>query len=233
MKQRLIFIGLSVAGILFAEDRGPVLHYDFTAPVIQQGGIYKQPALPSDVKMASPEQALILAGGMWQKELVVPESAGFSLAEGAAFYALVRFDQDGKKGGQNDAHDMILFKNKDMLFGRSCGDLYFNIGTEDKWVCSITAPKIPTKRWTALAATVTKNGEANYTIRLYIDGRKAAEKKFQKKIDAPNSNPITIGKGWGGPWLFCGLLGRIMIFDRALTDDQIAGLSAQEPLLKK
>ena len=230
MKKEMFFIACMTVSTVYATNRGPILHYDFTAPVIQQGGTYKQPDLPSNMKMSNPEQALVLTGNRKQKELIIPGSAGLSLADGGTLYALVRFDQDGKKTGQNDAHDMILFKNGDFLFGRACDTLYFNMGR--KWDWKITAGNIPTGRWTALAVSVKKNEPRNYTLKLYIDGRKAAEKNFRKEAEAPNENPVSIGKGWGGPWFFCGLLGKIMIFDRTLTDDQIADLSAGEPLLK-
>ena len=231
MKKKMFFIACMAVCTVYAVDHEPILHYDFTAPVVQQGGVYKQPDLPSDMKMSSPEQALILAGNRKQKELIIPNSAGLSIADGGTLYALVRFDQDGKKAGQNDAHDMILFKNGSFLFGRACNTLYFNMGR--KWDWKITAENIPTGRWTSLAVSVKKNEPRNYTVKLYIDGRKVADKNFRKEADAPNENPVSIGKGWGGPWLFCGLLGKIMIFDQALTDDQIARMSEAEPLLKK
>ena len=39
---------------------------------------------------------------------------------------------------------------------------------------------------------------------------------------------LTLGKGWGGPWFLKGALGRVMIFDRALTPDEISRLVMQE-----
>ena len=231
MKFQMIVLSLAAAGMLGAAEPAPILHYDFTAPVIRQGGKFQQPAIPPTIKMSNPEQALILTGEKGHVELVVPESKDFSFAEGGTIYALVRFDQTGKKAGQNDSHDMIVFKNKNLLFGRNCGSLYFNLGS--KWDWTVLAPNIPLQRWTALAATVTKNAPKNYTVRLYIDGKKAAEKNFRKEMEAPNGNPVGLARGWGGPWFFCGLFGKIMIFDQPLTDRQIAGLTAAEKLLKK
>ena len=231
MNFRMIFLSLAAAGMLGAAEPAPVLHYDFTAPVICQGGRFKQPAIPSKIKMSSPEQALILTGEKGHVELLVPESKDFSFADGGTIYALVKFDQTGTKAGQNDSHDMIVFKNKNFLFGRSCGNLYFNLGS--KWDWSLMAPDIPLQRWTALAATITKNAPKNYTVRLYIDGKKAAEKTFRKEMEAPNGNPVALVRGWGGPWFFSGLFGKVMIFDQPLTDSQIAGLAASEKLLKK
>ena len=231
MKFQMIVLSLAAAGMLGAAEPAPVLHYDFTAPVIRQGGRFQQPAIPSKIKMSSPEQALILTGEKGNDELVVPESKDLSFADGGTIYALVKFDQTGTKAAQNDSHDMIVFKNKNFLFGRSCGNLYFNLGS--KWAWQLMAPDIPLQRWTALAASVTKNASKNYTVRLYIDGKKAAEKTFRKEMEAPNANPVGLAKGWGGPWFFCGLFGKVIIFDQPLTDRQIADLTAAEKLLKK
>ena len=231
MKNRIIWLALAAAGLAMAAEPVPILNYDFTAPVIRQGGKYPPPALPPDMRFSSPDPALILTGEKSRLELPVPASSKLSLAEGGTFYALVRFEQNGVKAGQNDSHDMILFKNGDFLFGRSCSKLYFNFG--EKWSCPVTADNIPTRCWTALAASVKKNAPGNYTVRLYIDGRKAAEKNFRRKIAAPNANPVTLGEGWGGPWYFQGELGKVMIFDQALSDQQIAALAAAETRLKK
>ena len=80
MKFRMIVLSLAAAGMAGAVEPAPVLHYDFTAPVIRQGGRFKQPALPSNIKMSSPEQALILTGEKGHVELLVPESKDLSFA---------------------------------------------------------------------------------------------------------------------------------------------------------
>jgi len=233
VRRFLFSLSLTVSGLLYAEDRGLFLHYDFTQPAIRQGGICRQPELPPNMTISCPEYSLILTGNFSQPELSVPESTFFSLKNGGTLYALVRFNQRGMESGQQDAHDMIFFKQDNLLFGRDCGELYFNMQTSGRWCWAVRAPDIPTGRWTALAATVTKNGTKNYTVRLYIDGRKAAEKTFLQEMDGPNGNPVAIGRGWGGPWCFCGLLGKLMIFNYALTDDDVAGLCREEPYLKK
>lgn len=231
MKNVMLCLVLFFAGILLADEPSPVLNYDFTAAVIRQGGRYEQPLLSPDLRIAAPEHALILTGERGQQELLVPESAGFSIEDGCTFYALVKFEQDGTKASQNDSHDMILFKNKDFLFGRFCDKLYFNAG--EKWAWSVMAPGIPVKRWTALAASIRKTSPENYTVQLFIDGSKVAEKSFRGKIAKPNGNPVSIGKGWGGPWFFYGLLGKVLVFEQALDEKLILELARKEPYLKK
>ena len=231
MKAILLGTAFVIVGMLCADEPSPILNYDFTASVIRQGGRYEQPALSPDLKIAAPDQALILTGERGQQELLVPESTGFSIEEGCTFYALVKFEQDGTKSAQNDSHDMILFKNKDFLFGRSCDKLYFNVG--EKWAWGVMAPGIPVKRWTALAASLRKTAPENYTVQLFIDGSKVMEKSFRGKIAKPNGNPVSIGKGWGGPWFFYGLLGKVLVFQQALDEKQISELAKKEPYLKK
>ena len=225
-----IWLILFFAGMLCAGESSQVLNYDFTAGVIRQGGSYAQPVLSPELRIAVPEQALILTGEQGQHELLVPGSTGFSIEDGCTFYALVKFEQDGTKASQNDSHDMILFKNKDFLFGRFCDKLYFNVG--EKWAWSVMAPGIPVKRWTTLAASLIKTSPENYTVQLFIDGSKVAEKSFHGKVAKPNGNPVSIGKGWGGPWFFYGLLGKVLVFEPALDEKQISELAKKESYLK-
>ena len=218
-----------LAGLLPAQE--VVLHYDFTSPVICRGGKIKQVVLSPDMRIASPDPALILNGEKGQDLLTVPGGEKITLSKGGTLYALVRFDHNGRKSGQNDAHDMIFFKNQDFLLGRTADKLYFNMGT--KWDWQVHAGPVPFKKWTALAATVRKDAPGIYTVKLFIDGKMAAEKVFERNSPKGSAAPLTVGKGWGGPWYFCGLLGKVMIFDRALSEEDIRSLSLKEPFLKK
>ena len=234
MKEKVCFgIAVLLSGIVFAADPAPVLHYDFTAPVIRQGGKYEAPKLPGKVRMSDSPQALILTGEKGKTVLTVPHGSDITLADGGTLYALVCFDNDGKVGGKAESHDMILFKKNEFLLGRSWGGLYFNGGDGKKYsMWTVTEKKmLPAKKWVAVAATVTPT-EKGTVVRLYIDGKKEAAKYFKFKQGKPASNPVTIGEGWGGPWYFSGKLGKVLIFDRALSDSEVAGLAASEPYLK-
>ena len=101
-----IWLILFFAGMLCAGESSLVLNYDFTAGVIRQGGSYAQPVLSPELRIAVPEQALILTGEQGQHELLVPDSTGFSIEDGCTFYALVKFEQDGTKASQNDSHEI-------------------------------------------------------------------------------------------------------------------------------
>ena len=233
MKEKVCFgIAVLMSGIVFAADPAPVLHYDFTAPVIRQGGKYEAPKLPGKVRMSVSPQALILTGEKGKTVLTVPNGSDITLANGGTLYALVCFDNDGKVGGKNESHDMILFKKNEFLLGRSWGGLYFNGGDGKKYgMWTVTEKKmLPARKWVALAAVITAGADGT-TVALYVDGKKEAEKKFKTKF-ATTANPVTIGEGWGGPWYFSGKLGKILIFDRALTPKQVADLAAAEPYLK-
>lgn len=220
-----------ISMLLPAKENPAILHYDFTSPVICREGQFKQPVLSPDMKIAAPDPALILNGKKGQDHLTVPGGEKLTLSKGGTLYALVRFHQNGRKSGQADAHDMIFFKNKDFLLGRSADKLYFNMGP--KWDWPLHAGPLPVKKWTALAATVRRDAPGIYTVKLFIDGKAAAEKVFERKSPKGSTAPLTLGKGWGGPWYFCGLLGKVMIFDRALQEEEILRLSLKESLLKK
>ena len=233
MKGKVCFgIAVLMSGVAFAADPAPVLHYDFTAPVIRQGGKYEAPKLPGKVRMSDSPQALILTGEKGKTVLTVPNGSDITLANGGTLYALVCFDNDGKVGGKNESHDMILFKKNEFLFGRSWGGLYFNGGDGKKLgMWTVTKTKmLPARKWVALAAVITAGADGT-TVALYVDGKKEVENKFKTKF-ARTANPMTIGEGWGGPWYFSGKLGKILIFDQALTPKQVADLAAAEPYLK-
>lgn len=233
MKEKICFgIAVLLSGIVFAADPAPVLHYDFTAPVIRQGGKYEAPKLPGKVRMSESPQALILTGEKGKTGLTIPGGADISLANGGTLYALVCFDFDGKTGGKNESHDMVIFKKNEFLLARSWGGLYFNAGDGTKFnLWTTTGKALPAKKWTVLTATVTPT-EKGTVVRLYIDGKKEATKYFKVKLGKPASNPVTIGEGWGGPWYFSGKLGKILVFDRVLSDREVADLAAAEPYLK-
>ena len=231
LKKLSILLCVCISWILPAKESPVLLHYDFTSPVICRGGKCNQPVLSPDMKIASPDPALILNGKKGQSHLTVPGGEKLTLSRGGTLYALVKFHQNGRKSGQPDTHDMIFFKNQDFLLGRSADKLYFNMGS--KWDWQVHAGPVPIKKWTALAATVRKDAPGIYTVKLFIDGKAVAEKVFERKSPKGSTAPLTLGKGWGGPWYFCGLLGKVMLFDRALPEEEIRRLSLEEPFLKK
>ena len=229
MKKNIIAVAWFSAAALFAAE--PVLYYDFSQPVFVQGGKYKQPIIPASAKMTANPQAVQLSGN---EILTVPDSADFTLSNGATFYAVVRFDEDGVTNNKADSHDMLLFKYGCFLVGRNLKNLYFNLCGKTNWCCAVLAPNVPRKAWTALAVTVKKNAEDDYTVKLFLNGKQAVAKNYTGPVKDKTSFPITIGgtKKFGKVWNMAGLLGKIMIYDCALSDSEIAEMAGKEPLLK-
>ncbi len=230
-----ILLGTLLAGAAGpAEEAKPILSYDFTGPMVVKEGKFAQPVFTGAPIIAVPRQALELDGKIF---FTVPGSAGVTLKNGGTLHAVVFFRETGVKGGENDSHDMIFFKLGDFLLGRSCDTLYFNMGDGrtkgTNWQTHSTVKGIPVKRWTALTAVVENRAADIYHVTLYIDGRKMSAKDFKAKINPPNAEPVTIGKGWGGPWLMTGMIATTLIFDKPLSDRQVAEIVRGESYLQK
>ncbi len=213
------------------EPFSALLDYDFTQPVIARQGRFAAPVFHGKPTMTAGQQALGLDGKSF---LEIPNGETITLEKDCTLYAVVYFAESGNETGSNDAHDMIFFKAGEFLLGRNASHLYFNVGDGQtkatEWQMTTYAAGIPTQRWTSLAAVVlsTPNG---YLVRLYIDGVMKKEQVFKVRYQS-NKEPLTIGKGWGGPWFMMGKIAQLKIFDRALSSDQIAALAAAAPYLQ-
>ena len=237
MKNMKKWIFAGCFGILFslgAEDAAPILNYDFTAPVIVQGGRFQQPKYEKTPEIEASVPALKLAK---RNFLTIPDSRGLSVQNGMTFHAVVKFRNQGTDGKKSDSYDMIFFKPGEFLFGRDCRKLYFNVGNgnlkDTKWMMPITAPDIPCRRWTALTAALAPVSKKVFNVTLYIDGKKAVSKQFYAELKPANNESVTIGKGWGGPWFMEGEIASVRIYDRALSPDQIAELATFKNKLEK
>ena len=215
------------AAALGAAGVQPVLHYDFTGPVLIPGGNCKAPLFVRPVVIEVPESAVRLTKGNFAE---IPESASFSLCNGATLHCTVRFSDTAPK-----ALDMIFFKKGDFLLGRDGNKLYFNAGDGNLkktfWFAGVTAPGITSGRWMALSAVIRPLAGKDYQIRLYINGRLCRTKIVKDRFNPPSAVPVTLGKGWGGPWFMEGFLGQVMIFPEPLSDKQIAALCAKDPYI--
>ena len=228
MKNTVSFLVLSLfAGSLFAMEE-PVLHYDFTQPVIVPSGLFKRPVFCKEVEIAEPEPALILQNNNFAE---IPESECLSLYAGGTLHCTVKFLDANPK-----SLDMVFFKGGDFLLGRYGNKLYFNAADGkiqgERWNMSITQPGISAGCWMSLTAVIASLDRNHYNVSLFINGKKVASRKFEKTINPPSSAPVTLGKGWGGPWYMNGMLGKVMIFSSALTDTEVATISVQDPYIK-
>ncbi len=224
--------GCMIFSVCAAEPFSSLLDYDFTQPVISRNSRFAAPVFHGKPTMTAGQQALGLDGKSY---LEVPGSETITLEKDSTLYAVVNFAESGSEAGANDAHDMIFFKAGEFLLGRNAAHLYFNVGNGQtkatQWQMTTYAAGIPTQRWTSLAAVV-QSTPKGYVVRLYIDGVMKNEQAFNVFYQG-NQEPVTIGKGWGGPWFMLGKIAQLKIFDWALNGDQIAALAATAPYMQK
>jgi hypothetical protein len=194
----------------FLHGGEPVLHYDFSGPVIRQGGQFEAPEFVGNVEI-DPEQGCIqIQPGNY---LAVPESASLSLLNGGTLYAVVFLDDDGTKNGSDDSYDMLFFKDSAFLMGRSRGELCCNLGDGEKWQNGVFCP-VPVKQWCTLAMSAEKQlhkGETFYIIEVYVNGEQVRRVtwRFEGK---DNRAPVTFGRGFGGPWFMKGKIAEMRIY---------------------
>ena len=234
IKKMILFTALAASATLFAAP-APILDYDFTAPVIVKGGRFKQPTFLRPVKIASPQTAIVLDG---RNELTIPDSSALSLANGGTLHCVVNFkDNPATKEALFRNLDMVFFKPGDFLFGRMSNKIYFNIGdgqpNKTQWKMTTYVEDCPLKTWVALTGVLTKKAEKLYNVVIYQDGKQVFNKDFRTAFAAPSKEPVTLGKGWGGPWCLDGMIAKVMIFDKPLTAAEVAALTAAEPYIKK
>ena len=151
--------------------------------------------------------------------ILIPKSKNLHLHNGATILAVVKFNDSGSKGGKADAHDMIIFKDKEVLFGRSTNSIYFNVMSNKKWAMPCNTP-FNSNEWVHLAVTLTKS-KNTYTVKMYINGNNVFTKKHKGVIPDKSTSLVNIGKGWGGPWFMNGKLAKISIYSAPLGTDAI------------
>jgi len=168
----------------------------------------------------------------------IPDSQGLNVSEkGFSVCAVVKFADNGSTAGQNDSHDMIIFKKNQFLLGRDMGKLYFNMHDGAKWAAAVQGGTIPADVWIHAAAVVERindpaQGEVGYKIILYHNGELVLSKKFLNITPAPNDELVNIGMGWGGPWFLNGQVAELSIFDRALLPGEIDAMATASSQVK-
>lgn len=212
-----IFILMSTFLLSAAE---PVLSYDYTnGPVIK--GKYGAPLIVGETLMLDGVPSAIRLDG--EKNFMrIMGSESFSLKKGGTFYALIRLDAKEEYG-------MLFFKQSEFLFGYYRGNLYFSFSMKGKKTFSskFYLGNIPRGRWISLAATIALKDGA-YHVTLYLNG-KARTYKPTAGTYQESSNPLTIGKGWGGVWFYAGDIARVQAYDVPLTQAQIRALDKSSP----
>lgn len=171
---------------------------------------------------------------------VVKESREMHLTEqGMTLAAVVKFNNDGTKGGTPEAHDMIISKGREFIFGRNGKRMYFNFHDGDKWAASLMTGEAPSPgQWAHVAVVVERindaaQGDVGYSVSIFVNGEPEARRKFLYATPKATNDPIQIGSGFGGgPWFFNGEIAGAAMYGRALTDGEIFAMASSAPLVK-
>lgn len=229
-----IFVGIIITFLgtaIYAGSLLPLFQVDFTeekCTVSSSQAI--EAAVSGEVKFLKGNDSGIFLDGK-KSYVILNGTESFSLKNGGTFFAVVRFADDGQKDATNEAHDTVIYKKTEFLFGRSGKFLYFLSMNKNKTGgISLMHPNIPTKQWITIAAVIRKDGE-KYDASLFINGKKVMGKPFVNCDFPASGEPITIGDGWGGCWMMHGDIAEIKIFDRPLTSAEIRDLDDDAPNL--
>jgi hypothetical protein len=188
----------------------------------------------------------------------VPGLSSFRVDQGLTIAAVVKFEDSSIK--EPDCYDMILWKTDCFLLSRGQdGRLYFNIHDGKKWACPLKGgAALPLGRYVHVAATADfvddrAQGFVGYQVVLWVNGEPVASGRFnnirfsgsrQAEVKVGygfESDPASlasvkaeggIGKGWGGPWFFKGRMAAVSVYDRALSEGEIAAAAQRSPLVK-
>ena len=219
-------IALTIATLLTAlwqaNAAEPVLAYTFTGKEIGMKGQY---AVAPQWQLGETPLIRVLDDGSWaaglkrRTYLELPDARALHGDAGLTLFAEVRFNQpvDDK---DNKLYDMIIFKDKEFLLGRSQKWLYFNLALNGNWALRINAPQPPVGRFVKLAVVLAKAAEEQYTYKLFIDGKEVAKGESKGKYIATD-NPLRLFIGWGKQWLFGGDIRQVAIYAEPLSDDVV------------
>ncbi|MBO4491947.1 MAG: hypothetical protein J5944_11375 [Lentisphaeria bacterium] len=220
---KLLYSALCAGIALSLHGTEPLLHYDFSGPVICKGGKIGAPEFVGNVEIDSESNCIRLQPDNY---LAVPESSSISLLEGGTLYAVVQFEEDGRKDGMDNAHDMLFFKDKSFLLGRDRDNLYFNLGDGRSFQKGIYV-SLPGCGWFAIAVTTAKSFHGDktfYTSSIYINGERVKDITCQLQPE-DNLEPVTFGRGWGGPWFMKGKVAEMRIYSIPLTPEECREIS--------
>jgi hypothetical protein len=115
------------------------------------------------------------------------------------------------------------------LFGRKAPyRLGATINVNDSFVADV---KLDAERWYHVAVTAEPAADGKWRVRLYLDG-KLVQDGVTKKFEAPEKMTIPPSLILGAELFYMhssyyrGLIGRTLVYDRALSEEQIAALAA-------
>lgn len=150
----------------------------------------------------------------------------------------VKLYEDPKKENYI-ARDMILSKGHEIIFGRDGTRLYYNFNSGKRWAATFWGGSIPPKgQWTQFVCVVERlnditQAEVGYRVSFYVNGEIEARGKFMYVNPKHVKKPIQIGCGFGGgTWLVNGEIGKAAVYDRPLSENEIAELMKKSHYVK-
>ena len=211
----------AVSPLSGAGKDSPLLDYDFSAHEVIRERSREYPQFAQNPVITVPERALLLDG---KNFITVPGGEKIFFRKELTLYALVKFLPRKDPRGKEDPLDMIFFRNNHLLLGRNGKRLYFNLGDGKKYRMSTYGEEIPLHSYCQLAATVRQETNGLYEVKLFINGTGKAHRRIRSaELGAQmGKQPLFIGKGWGKAWNFTGILIKVQIRDRAMTEKEIA-----------
>lgn len=220
MKKSLLFASLTGALALAAADVVIDCNYVQMPPTAKS--VYGTPIMQGENSMTSEKPAALLLNGK-NNFITFPGSKKFTIKNGGTLYAVIKPDV-------KETFGMTFFKNKEFLLGvYQKKFLYFNLMPNTKPDYPVFLPNLELGKWISVAAAVKAEG-SDYTVTLYVSGKKPVTKKFKNVKFQPTDSDITFGKGWGSIWHFDGAVALFKIFDKPLSEKEIKALDAKSPV---
>ncbi len=205
---------------LCSSSREPLMDYDYSGYAVVRGGKFPAPVIHGETRMADGMPTALRLDGK-DIFLTIPGGEKFSLVNGGTLYAVVKFRRE-------KAFGMLFFKENEFLLGYYQKNLYFNMPNGKKFNAPVYYGPMPLDEWCRAAVVVSmKNGD--YSVRLYLNGKKSPETVFPALDYRTTDGKLTVGKGWGGVWFLSGEIAVLKVFDAPLTDAEIAELDKQSP----
>ena len=228
MKKLLLFsVAITFAFSTFAANKAPVFLFD---------GEHQDSIILKDG--AKIENGILKLNGK-KGYAEFKNSSAFNFADsGMTLVGEAKLFEDPKKENYI-ARDMILSKGHEIIFGREGTRIYYNFNDGKRWAASFWGGSIPPKnQWVQFVCVVERlnditQAEVGYRVSFYINGEIEARGKFMYVNPKHNDSPIQIGSGFGGgTWITNGEICKAAVYDRPLTEPEIAELMQKSKYVK-
>lgn len=218
MKRSWLLLLVSMPLIPMARE--PLMDYDYSGYTVVHGGKFPAPVIHGETRMSDGMPTSLRLDGKGSF-LTIPGGEKFTLANGGTLYAVVKFRRE-------KAFGMLFFKENEFLLGYYQKNLYFNMPNGKKFNAPVYCGPVPLDEWCRAAVVLSvKNGD--YSVRVYLNGKKSPETVFHALDYRTTDGKLTVGKGWGGVWFLSGEIAGLKVFEAPLTEAEIAELDKHSP----